>query len=384
LLARAQVLRKLAIEADHVIIHTYPWDVVPLIALGGSGGHPPVTLMNKDDHVFWLGASVADQVAQMRGSGSRLSQQRRGIPESRCSLLPIPIEVKARRNSRAEAKRQLGLSEDTVVLLSVATAYKYTASGGDHFAEVLLPIVQEHRNVELIVIGPTEQGVWASASPQAAGRMKVLGKRMDIERFYEAADIYLDSFPGSSLTSFLEAGSYGTPIVSYARNSHDAAVMSGDDPALNGLLVRTSTVDEYRSQISRLVRDEKFRTKLGEATRESILACHTQGGWNRFLEELFLQPGKGSGKEPLDKSRALRNVTELDLQLAQLYKLCGLSSDLPKIIRFHMGFFPFKDRVRFWWGDFGHKWRSLPRSLLADWQKTRLRLLWSRLSKRSA
>jgi hypothetical protein len=278
----------------------------------------------------------------------------------------------------------LGLSEDTVVLLSIATAYKYTASGGDHFAEILLPIVRENRNVELIVIGPTEQGAWASASRSAAGRMKVLGKRKDIELFYEAADIYLDSFPISSLTSFLEAGSYGNPIVSYAANSPDAAVICADDPALDGLLVRTSTVDEYRSQISRLVRDEEFRTKLGEATRESILACHAQGGWNRYLEELYLQPGKGSGKEPLDESRALRNVTELDLRLAQIYGFCGLSSDLPKLIRFHMGFFPFKDRVRFWWGDFGHKWRSLPRFLLADWQKTRLYLLRPRLSKRNA
>jgi len=266
-------------------------------------------------------------------------------------------------------------------MLSVATAYKYSASAGDHFAEILLRVLQEHQDVVLLVIGPEENGEWASAIRQAQGRLKVFGKLRGVELFYEAADIYLDSFPFSSLTSILEAGSYGTPIVGFHFRPSDAATINGDDPALTDLMVRAYTADDYRLQLSLLIRDDELRIALGKATRESIIAYHAEGGWNHFLEELYLRP-KPDTPEPLNRSQTHRNVTELDLRLAQVFKLSGLSKGLDEVIRYNVGLFPFGTRIGIWWRTFKHEWRSTPRCLLANWQKTRLKLLWSRYGKR--
>ena len=92
ILARAWALRKLAAEVDHVIIHAHPWDVIPLIAFLEMKDRPVITHMNKDDHVFFLGTKNADLYAQMREAGSRLCQERRGIPASHCRMLPLPID----------------------------------------------------------------------------------------------------------------------------------------------------------------------------------------------------------------------------------------------------------------------------------------------------
>ena len=249
-LRRARVLRGWAAKADHVVLHTHPWDVLPLIALARKDERPPVTLMNLNDHVFWLGASIADQVAQLRDSGSRLSVQRRGIPEARCPLLPIPLTMKPRTLQRAEAKRALGLPEDTVLLLSVASGYKFTRCGNEHFVDVLLPIVQKYARVVLLVVGPDSTDQWASASEQTQGRFKALGKRSDLDLYHQASDIYLDSFPFNSLTSTLESCSYGTPLVAYCIPSLDAEVFSSDDPALKQVVNPASSKDDYLNRLS--------------------------------------------------------------------------------------------------------------------------------------
>ena len=378
LLGRAQALRRLAVGADHVVLHTYPYDVVPLIAFAQKEARPPLTLMNKDDHVFWLGGSVADQVAQMRYSGWRLSQQRRGTPEARCVLLPIPLEVKRRTLSRGEAKKQLGLPENAVVLVSVASAYKYSSPGGQHFAEVLLPVIQEKKNAMLLVVGPEQRDEWASASLQAAGRIKAFGKRGDVDIFYQAADVYLDSFPFGSLTSLLEAGSYGTPLVSYRANSSEPELMCEYDPGLSDLPARPNRVDDYRNQVCRFIDDAQLRARLGEQTRESITAHHGRSGWKRLLEELYLCRGVLSSADAWNGASISRMVTDFDIHLAQVYMTSGLSRPFPKVIRNHVGLFPLKARVGIWWNIFGHEWHFLPVFLLSDWQKTKLRLLWSR------
>jgi glycosyltransferase involved in cell wall biosynthesis len=377
LLARAQSLRRLGSSTDHVILHAHPHDVVPLIAFAVKEGRPPLTILNHTDHVFWLGVSVADQVAQIRNSGQKLSEERRGLPESQCVLLPIPVEIKQESRRRAEAKRDLGISEDTVILLSVASPYKYRTFRGEHFADVLLPVLQKHGNSRLLVVGPEERDEWAAANEQAGGRIMAFGRRRDTELFNRAADIYLDSFPFSSLTSFLEAGSYGTPILAYRVHPPDAATLCGDDPALEDLLVQTSSPDDFRSQISRFVEDAELRAKVGELTKKSIIAYHVRGGWNRFLEELYLHVNQHSRQQLPGDDRTLMNVTELDLRLAEAYETSGLARGFRGVVRNHVGLFPLKARMGIWWEIFAHEWRYLPQFLLADWQKTKLRLLWS-------
>ena len=117
---RARVLRNLARDVDVVFLHVYPEDVVPVLAFSDKAGLPRVVFVAHADHQLWVGVSVCDLFVHLRETGLLLSAERRGIPPSRMALLPIPLEPTIRTIDRADAKKQLGLREDTVLLLSAA------------------------------------------------------------------------------------------------------------------------------------------------------------------------------------------------------------------------------------------------------------------------
>ncbi len=373
LLARAQRLRKLASRFDHVVLHSHPWDVVPVIAFACKERFAvPVTLLNKDDHVFWIGISAADQVAQMRESGKRLCRNRRGISVS-CPMLPIPLEIKTGPRQQREAKEKIGLKSDQILLLSIASSYKYSSAAGSHFLDLVMPIVQEDPRVQLLVLGPEDGGMWADAKLHTAGRIKALGRIKETEPYYRAADLYLDSFPFNSLTSVLEAGSFETPIVSYCAPGLEDEVLCTDDPALDGLIVRGYGPADYRTQIRRLNQNAPLRERIGQATREKIAAIHAGSAWNRFLEDVY--EGGTQGAPRSTACHASRSTTELDVTLAQVYASAGLSRELPQMIRNHLGLFPVSERLSLWREFFDRTARDLFGFLLPDWQKTRIRLL---------
>ncbi len=378
LLARARELRSLAGEFDHVVVHTHPWDVTPPIAFTADQERPPLTLMNKDDHVFWLGAAMADQVAQMRPAGSLLCQERRGIPASRCRMLPLPLEVPQEPMRRQEARQALGIAGDVPVLLSVASPYKYETAG-EHFTGALLPLLHEFPKAILFVIGPEARGLWQSAADQCGGRLRAVGRRGDAETFYRAADIYLDSFPLNSLTSALEAGIHGKPIVSYFPYSAEAGVLLSDDIALNGVSFPARDAGQYREALRELISDPQLRLQRGQKTRESIIELHTGRGWARFVEDLYADVPRN--RESDAPQPAERRVTELESVLTGIYAAAGLSRGLKQDIRNHLALFPLKARLALWANEFGCNIRMLPSCILSDGQKTMLRLFRMRLAK---
>ena len=105
LMERAARLRALAVESDIVVLHLHPYDVVPVIAFAGADGLPPVVYVDHCDHVFWLGASIANVVMHMRDSGRRLAAARRGLDPARSAVVPRPLRPIGRTVDRDEAKR---------------------------------------------------------------------------------------------------------------------------------------------------------------------------------------------------------------------------------------------------------------------------------------
>jgi hypothetical protein len=63
---------------------------------------------------------------------------------------------------------------------------------------------------------------------ETGGRVKALGELPEIEEYYQMADIYLDCFMLTSLTSLLDASKYGIPIVKFT-NSHCPILTDYDD-----------------------------------------------------------------------------------------------------------------------------------------------------------
>jgi hypothetical protein len=366
LIHRAKTLQQLASRFDLIVLHIHPYDVLPIIGLSQRADRPPVIFVNHADHVFWLGVSISDIVAHFRTSGLRLSMTRRTIEHKRCAILPIPIIPADRRVSRSEAKRILNLSDTDVVLLSIASAYKFKGRGTINFLDATVPVVKKCGNTVLLVVGPDEKDLRLNTDPATARRVHLYGKRDDNLLFYQAADIYLDSLPFASITSLLEAGMLGIPLVSYCAHPRSSEVLCADDPGLIRSLLRVENLQAYHTTISELVNNSELRERLGEQTRAGICETHDRK-WPEYREDIYAHalsiPFKGKPQGVEDQMVQ----EELDLRLMRYGRDWGIERHVHEIIRSHYLLLSLRLRLKFWAQMKRNISNIFPEFLLPDW-----------------
>jgi Glycosyl transferases group 1 len=363
-IVRAQHLRECAADVDMVVLHLSIFDVIPIIAFSNKEQLPPVIYVNHGDHWFWLGVSISDVVVNLRQSGMKLSQERRGVEANRNMLLPTVLELPRRKLSRTEAKRQLGLAENSVVLLSIARAAKYRTVDRRNFAEAHVRLLEQQDRAVLIVIGPGSAEDWSAAIQQTQGRIRVLGQTEETAVFLQAADIYVDSFPIPSVTSLLEAGSYGIPLVTRFSYSNHSEILGSDAPGLAGNLIRVQNLEEYTVVLCRLINDVPFRVSLGEATQKKILETHLGCNWQRTLNQIYVNAANLPRITALPTSGDRMCLGEPDVFLSSIFSdAIGLNFyELDEMMKARSGYLPFEERVRLWIrllrkGDLGRRGR---------------------------
>lgn len=336
---QARELWELASSFDLVAAHIHPFDVVPVVALGGPDG-PPMVLVNHADHVFWIGSGAADVVASFRRSGLLLARHRRGVEARRSALLPIPVEAAPSATASPEAKAELGYPDGTVLLLTVGQPYKYRPLGGMSFLDAVAPVVEDHPHAVLVAAGPEDEGVWRSARERTGGRIRAVGPREDLSALYLAADVYLDPWPLSSVTALLEAAAAGVPGVSLGLAGEGADVLSFDSPGLDGHVTVAGGVVAYRDAVAGLIGDPGRRRREGEAARRGLLRLHGGAGWRRRLEQVYNLAGSGSPERALPDSQDLGAPGTLDELVYRIQSYPGWSARLHEVVRRHAPLFP--------------------------------------------
>lgn len=143
--------------------------MIPAIAFSGGHDRPPIMFINHNDHKFWIGTHIADLLVNLRESGRRLAHDRRDISPERNALLPTVIEPPRRTLLPHEAKAQLGLPGDSVVILSMARKIKYRSEKAFNFAECHVPLLLKYRNIYLIAVGAGLQDDWTEAIGRTDG-----------------------------------------------------------------------------------------------------------------------------------------------------------------------------------------------------------------------
>jgi glycosyltransferase involved in cell wall biosynthesis len=345
LIAQAKLLRKIAATADLVVLHTYNFDVVPIIAFANKEQSPPILFLDHADHLFWLGASINDVVISLRESGMCLAKKRRGVITERSILLPIILEPPQRTLSRIEAKRQIGIPEESILIISIARALKYKTIDGISFTDVHIPLLEHHQKVFLIIVGPGGTEDFSAAIQKMEGRIIVYPEQADTTVFYQAADIYVDSFPFVSTTSLLEAGSYSVPLVSRFPYSDDSAILGADMPGLTGNLIRVKNLEDYRKKLSKLIEDEEFRLSLGEMTRKKIIETHTKDFWQKSLEKVYTHATTMSREIVVPNTSDQMFDGEPDVFIEHIHGLPDITFDW--IIQARLPMLPIAHRLRF-------------------------------------
>jgi len=314
----ARSLRRLSQDFDVVILHMHCEDVVPILAFADPSKCPPVLLLNHADHLFWLGTGIAHAVINLRDAATDISATRRGVPPQRNLLLPTIVDPVTRTRSREAAKAALGVPPEDILLVSVARAAKYRNLDGLTFADRHVELLKRHPRARLLVVGPGDDPEdWREAKAAVDGRITCVAETETVRPYFEAADIYVDSYPFVSSTSMMEAAQYGAPLVTVFLKSSVARIIGINHVGLDGTSLVARSFAEYDALLSRLIEDETFRRSHGDRAQHAVEAVHTPPGWCERLEDIYQQSARlplldlppGAGAITAERPE----LTELDL-----------------------------------------------------------------------
>lgn len=334
LLQKAKALRDMAREwADLIVLHTDPNDPLPILAFGVDST-PPVVLFNHADHVFWLGASVADVIADLRPAGQALTKSRRGGKTS--VLLPIPLVQPSFAGDRTAARKKLGLSDTTTVLLTIASSYKYAPLGGFDFLELHGRVLERQPDTVLLAVGPSDSGRWAEFRTSSSGRIRAFGEQTDLSVFHAAADIYLDSFPFASLTSMFEVGLLNKALIGL--DNPVSPIHSGNDLSLQRCSTHHSSREEYEDALHRFIEDRSLREERGNTIAQSIRNDHISPGWNEWLAKLLAEVPERHAPAPLPCQ--LPGQDENDIFLTSIQQAGGAMDLVYYYLNRHIRYLP--------------------------------------------
>lgn len=343
----AKRLREIASSADLIVLHIHNYDVIPILAFAAKEQCPTVAFLDHADHIFWIGKSVSDVVISLRESGMKIARQRRGVAEESSVLLPINLEPIHRRISRNEAKKCLNIAEGSTVILSIARGVKYKTINGISFADAHVSLLKKYKNVILLVVGAGEREDWSTAIQETDGRIRSFRETSDTSIYYQAADIYVDSYPFSSNTSLLEAGCYEVPLVTRFPYLPGCEILGADAPGLTNHLIRVKDLEEYTSVLSRLVQEEEYRNILGRKTRQKILSTHVEKSWQKALEETYAYIMNSPKLSNSSQSKDKHVLDEPDILIPRVF---GLDADINRdiLLQWYISLMPTTARFSHW------------------------------------
>ncbi|MBP2637389.1 MAG: rhamnosyltran: rhamnosyltransferase [Firmicutes bacterium] len=315
---KAKVVRDAAaIWADLVVLHIHPHDPIAPVAFGVAGG-PPVVFSNHADHAFSIGTTAADIVADYRTCGQQITIERRNRKSS--FLLPLPLKGLRNLSDKQAAKKELAVGEDRIVFFTVAAPYQMVACGEYNFVYLLKELVNRHQNIEILVVGPSDIGEWTQLKDESAGRIRAFGYRQDLNLFYSAADVYLDSVPLGSLEEALEAGGLGIPVVGLAA---DIATHFSGDIVPDSIKTHGNSISEFFQMADKMIHESSFRLSQGKRLQTAIQATHYLC-WPEQLATLYsLLPSQHQPAEVPDNSE--QKYDYRDVILACFQHKAGLS-----------------------------------------------------------
>jgi glycosyltransferase involved in cell wall biosynthesis len=283
LLSKASHLRRVAqSSADLAVLHLAPHDVVPIVAFASAGGIP-VAQVNLADHCFWLGSSVADMVIHQREIGLTTSRVLR-FSRNDC-VLPIPMMEDRPDLSRVAARRELGIPDGQVVLLSVGRSLKYAPTERHNFFRAAATILERHPNAHLYLVGVGEADHMHRAGFVRHERLTFVGPIEDVASYQRAADVYLEGFPFGSQTALLESILPGNPCVQ--AHAPGSPLLATDDFALTDLVTPPPNEATYIARAGELIDNPEERARLGNLLRERVIKFHISGYWIDQLNSIY-------------------------------------------------------------------------------------------------
>lgn len=318
---RVLALRQQLASADLAVLHIHPNDPLPVVALAGMDEPPPVVLEDHANHVFWIGASVANLVAGLHGDGMRIASGRRGISPAQISWLRTPVDFDIPAPAAdIDIRTKYGIPADAPLLMSCGAAYKYAPIDGQSLAALLAPVLEERTDLHLLLVGPSVDPPGTSLSTDFPGRVHLAGvidQRDVLQAAYLACDVYLDAFPFASGSAVGEAVAAGKPILKYCPQDWSDSGFTINSSTLPMPLHVWHDVEAFRQALRELLDSPSLRAERSELFTQIVRLLHGEAQFQGQVDALYARAAKLPRIE-IDPDIAAQRVELLDTLLDKL------------------------------------------------------------------
>lgn len=232
--------------------------------------------------VEWLCAHWTDMIITINREDHERAKKH--MHAKRVEYVPgVGIDVGRFANvqvDRAAKRRELGVPEDAVLLMSVGEL-----NGNKNHATVIRALAKRNDgNLHYRIAGEGNLRAELEALAEALGvgeRVRFLGYRRDAAELYACADIFVHPSIREGLpVAVMEAMAAGLPVIATdIRGSND--LLSGDG---NRLIARYDDVDGFATAIAALASDGEERRRTGAANREKSRDYDVERINRRMLE----------------------------------------------------------------------------------------------------
>ncbi|WP_404954124.1 glycosyltransferase [Streptomyces sp. 147326] len=172
-----------------------------------------------------------------------------------------PGTTPAAAPGRSQARKQLGLPEDSLVVAYVGRVTRIKRP--DRFLSVAREVRHAFPAARFLVCGDGDLRGDLEAAGDLRDSLHLLGWRADVETVYAASDMVLLTSDNEGMpVSLIEAGLAGVPAVATNVGSVAEVVQDGR----TGLLARRDA-DELTRHTVRLLGDDSLRRRMGEEAR---------------------------------------------------------------------------------------------------------------------
>jgi len=194
---------------------------------------------------------------------------------------------------RVGARREMGLSDDAPVIITVCRLFP--SKGPGDLIRATATLVEDIPDVRLLLVGGESQPGYQAELAEMASRLGVgsnlifAGWRSDVQRLMAAADVFAMPSIGEPFgLVYLEAMATGLPVVALDSGGTPESVEDG----VTGLLSPEGDVDALTANLKLLLQSPELRVSMGLRGRECVEKYFTTERVARDIEFIYERIGR--------------------------------------------------------------------------------------------
>jgi glycosyltransferase involved in cell wall biosynthesis len=308
----ARLLRREGVE----LVHSHNWGTLVETSLARRWARVPYhvhaergTVLGSVDHVGWrsrMRAAVTRRILSSCDAILAVSESVRGRLSDRCHIDRSRVEIIAngvdvpavdnRQVARSECRRQLGISDDTILIGSVG---RLAPVKNFRMAVKALEILSKRDlNCQLVLVGDGPQREQLAAWANEAGiqqQVHLVGQQASVGPWLAAMDIFINTSVSEGMSqAILEAMALGLPMVVTDVGENARLV---EDPEGCGDVIPSEDHERLAVALDSLVRDPERRRKLSQRAITRHRNHYTIGVMVQRYQQLYGRLAAGTQEE---------------------------------------------------------------------------------------